>query len=348
MGHGTLIDVIRGALFRTRAKDSVAHHAARYEADGVERAPASTEDAAGAEHFYNLVTDFYEYGWGESFHFAPRHRGESLGDSIARLEHLVASKLGLQPGMRVLDAGCGIGGPMRSIARSHGASVEGVTINAYQVQRARALNAQHKLDARCTVVQGDFTNLPHANASFGAAYSFEAICHLSERKGVLRELARVVKPGGLVAGTDWCLTQHFKPEDGEHQRIRRGIEEGNGIASMITIAAFERAFASAGLELIEMHDLALLAGDEQREVPWYEPLKSDYFSVYGLRRTPIGRRLTTLMVSALERTKLAPIGTRATAEILNRAADALVEGGERAIFSPLVLFVARVPRRVEV
>jgi sterol 24-C-methyltransferase len=255
---------------------------------------------------------------------------------------MVATRLELKAGMRVLDAGCGIGGPMRSIARSHGASIEGATINAYQVERARKLNVQHGLDDRCSVVCADFTQLPHESASFDAAYSFEAICHAEQRERVLRELARVVKPGGMIAGTDWCLTRSFDKSDPKHQRIRHGIEEGNGIAPMITVAAFEQAFAAAGLELLEATDLALEARSDPRELPWYEPLESNPFTLTGLRRTPLGRRLTTVMVTALERVKLAPSGTRATAEILNRAADALVEGGELGIFTPLVFFTARV------
>ena len=44
--------------------------------------------------FYNLITDIYEYAWGESFHFAPRHKNESFEASIARHEHYLAQKLG--------------------------------------------------------------------------------------------------------------------------------------------------------------------------------------------------------------------------------------------------------------
>ena len=51
--------------------------------------------------FYDLVTDFYEYGWGESFHFACRWKGETFRESIMRSEHLVALKLQLKDGMRV-------------------------------------------------------------------------------------------------------------------------------------------------------------------------------------------------------------------------------------------------------
>ncbi|WRX23743.1 hypothetical protein QQP08_016230 [Theobroma cacao] len=67
--------------------------------------------------YYDLVTSFYEYGWGESFHFAPRWKGESLRESIKRHEHFLALQLGLKKGQKVLDVGCGIGGPLREIAR---------------------------------------------------------------------------------------------------------------------------------------------------------------------------------------------------------------------------------------
>jgi len=42
--------------------------------------------------FYNMVTQFYEYGWGQSFHFAPRHKWETFAASIARHEFLLAHK----------------------------------------------------------------------------------------------------------------------------------------------------------------------------------------------------------------------------------------------------------------
>src|SRR5688572_14899787 len=84
------------------------------------------------DNFYKLVTDFYEYGWSQSFHFAPRRKSESLDGSIERYEQYVSQVLKLGPGMRVLDVGCGVGGPMRSIARFSGAHVTGVNLSEYQ------------------------------------------------------------------------------------------------------------------------------------------------------------------------------------------------------------------------
>lgn len=70
---------------------------------------------------------------GQSFHFAPRNKGESFDASIIRHELRIAEQIKAKPGMTVLDAGCGVGGPMRAIAKGTGVSVVGITINEYQV-----------------------------------------------------------------------------------------------------------------------------------------------------------------------------------------------------------------------
>jgi 24-methylenesterol C-methyltransferase len=123
-----------------------------------------------------MITDFYEYGWGQSFHFAPRNKGESFDvraaprwrltraltgaigvpsprharltprrharratqDSIKRYEVNIAKAIDLRAGMKAIDCGCGVGGPMRTIAKSSGAHVTGITINEYQARCAAA------------------------------------------------------------------------------------------------------------------------------------------------------------------------------------------------------------------
>ena len=94
-------------------------------------------DYRGFENtYYDLVTDFFEYGWGQSFHFAPRAAQESFAASIARHEHYIAHRLGLGPGMTAVDLGCGVGGPLIEITRFSGARIVGVTDNAMHLERA--------------------------------------------------------------------------------------------------------------------------------------------------------------------------------------------------------------------
>lgn len=75
------------------------------------------------DSYYDLATDFYEWGWGSSFHFATRFNYETFKQSIIRHEQYLAGKLGITPASHILDCGCGIGGPARNIHRFTGAKV---------------------------------------------------------------------------------------------------------------------------------------------------------------------------------------------------------------------------------
>ncbi len=62
-------------------------------------------------------------------------------DSIKRYEVNIAKAIDLRPGMKAIDCGCGVGGPMRTIAKASGAHVTGITINEYQARRLLLLRA---------------------------------------------------------------------------------------------------------------------------------------------------------------------------------------------------------------
>jgi len=168
----SLGSVVRGLLSRGGTGENVERHHRRYAGRRRTDRPVETHHPAETAVFYDLVTDFYEYGWGESFHFAPRERGETLAASIERLESRSAEAARFGEGDEILDAGCGVGGPMRTIARSCGCSITGVTVSAYQVERARTLNQRAGLADRCRIVCADFTRLLQKDLAFAGAYSF--------------------------------------------------------------------------------------------------------------------------------------------------------------------------------
>ncbi|MFS7996325.1 putative 24-methylenesterol C-methyltransferase [Helianthus anomalus] len=71
-------------------------------------------------------------GWGQSFHFSPAIKGKSNLESSRIHEQMAVDLIGVKAGQKILDAGCGIGGPMRAIASHSGCNVTGITINEYQ------------------------------------------------------------------------------------------------------------------------------------------------------------------------------------------------------------------------
>ena len=94
------------------------------------------------KNYYSLSTDFFEYGWGQSFHFANRFHGETLAESIQRHESYLALRSQMKSGDKVLDLGCGVGGPLRRLAHLSGAHITGITISQYQIHRAKSIGKE--------------------------------------------------------------------------------------------------------------------------------------------------------------------------------------------------------------
>jgi sterol 24-C-methyltransferase len=290
------------------------------------------------KHFYNLVTEFYEYGWGHSFHFAARHRFETFDAAIARQEFFLALRLGLKKDQAVLDLGCGIGGPARNIARFVKCNVTGVNNNDFQLKRFDALTQQQNLTARVKGVNADFMKLPFPDSSFDGAYQLEAFCHAPDKKGLYAEVFRVLKPGACFAGYEWCSTPKYNPNDKKQKDIIFSIEYGNGVPVVESFDVELAAIKAAGFELIEAYDRA-----DDGELPWYHSLTANYSSFTGWTRTPLGRKASDWMVWGLEKCWLAPKGTAEVHHLLVRTADDLVAGGERGIFTPMYFTLIRKP-----
>lgn len=146
---------------------------------------------------------------------------------------------------------------------------------------------------------------------------------------------------------EWLMTNAYNNEDLQHRRIRLDIEQGDGIAQMFSISHGVEAMKAAGFELEVSEDLAASDADP---APWYWPLDSNlrYAQTIGdvltvMRMNKWGRFVMHNLFSVLEAGWLAPKGTRKTAESLGKAADALVEGGKKKLFTPMYLMVGKKP-----
>ena len=329
-------DILQTSLPKEHVQSTVDEYQGFHAADVDTR---KSNYMAMVNDYYNLVTDFYEFGWGQSFHFAPRHKGEAFEASIARHEFYLAAQLGLKPGMKVLDVGCGVGGPMRAIARFSGATVVGVNNNDYQIQRGTKQNQDARLADRCSFMKADFMQLPVPDKSFDGVYAIEATCHAPDKVKLFKELYRVMKDGAEFAGYEWCLTDKYDPGNAEHRAIKKGIEEGDALPDIWTMPDVLDALKAAGFEVMQSRDCA---PESDPETPWYLSL-SGKWSMTGFKHTPAGRFLTNKMVRVLEATKIAPKGSTAVSSFLNRAADALVAGGETGTFTPMFFFHVRKP-----
>lgn len=184
--------------------------------------------------------------------------------------------------------------------------------------------------------------------TFDAVYAIEATVHAPKLAGVYSEIFRVLKPGGVFGVYEWLMTDDYDNENVEHRRIRLGIEQGDGIANMVKVSEGLEAMNIAGFELLHHEDLA----DRPDPIPWYWPLAGQWkymqsmFDVFTIARmTWWGRLLAHNFAGLLEVAKLAPAGTKKTADSLGEAADCLVAGAEQHLFTPMYLMVGKKPEQ---
>ncbi|PLB53038.1 putative tocopherol O-methyltransferase [Aspergillus steynii IBT 23096] len=310
------------------------------------RKERTTEYMGVVNNYYDLVTDFYEEAWAQSFHFCRFSLGEPFLQALARHEHYLAYKLGIKGGAEVLDVGCGVGGPAREIARFTGCQVVGVNNNAYQIARATKYAEKAGLSDQVSFFKGDFMHLDFPPNTFDFVYAIEATVHAPSLQKVYEQIFRVLKPGGRFGVYEWVMTDRFDETNPEHRAIRLGIERGNGIVNMKTQAESIEAIQAAGFVIEHEEDLA----ERPDPIPWYYPIagelrhtRSLWDMLTVLRMTKFGRAAMGQLLWTLETLRLAPAGTSETAQELADGADHLVRGGQLGLFTPMYLMIGKKP-----
>ncbi len=132
------------------------------------------------------------------------------GRGVVATAELVAL-LQPQPGERLLDIGCGIGGPARWIAAKCGVHVTGVDLTAEFCEAAQALNAASGMTDRVAIIRGSALDLPLPDASFERAYSQNVVMNIADKRRFYREAFRVLRPGGVLALSNLCAGAAGEP-----------------------------------------------------------------------------------------------------------------------------------------
>ena len=311
----------------------------RADADGIDYDHTET-----VNDYYDLCSEFMQFGWSESLHFAPLTRGETLEESIVRHQRLMIDKLELREDMTVADIGCGVGGPMRRVARESGARVVCINNNQQQLDKARLRNVEAGLDDLAEYVKCDFMDMSAIEAdSFDAGYAIESTCHAPDKERAFAEIYRVLKPGALLWGQEMCMTEKFDPGNSAHRTIEDALRQGIALKEIATFSEVDRALEAAGFVVVEA------ANRDDREgngIPWHRPMESQSGTLRNVfRRTPLGRKAIIAGVRVAEAIRFFPKGSTAVVQLMDRTADAYVAGGRTGIFTPLYCFVARKPGR---
>ena len=183
-------------------------------------------------------------------------------------------------GKRILDIGCGIGGPAREMVTSHGAEVFGIDLEAPLVARATADAERGGIADRCCFQVVEPGPLPFSGDSFDIVATSGALTQIEDKKGMFREICRVLRPGGWLTAYDWMKSEG-EYSDAMHYWFRM---EGLTYA-MVTLEEQATLLRDAGFRQVETEDAT----------QWYrKEAKEELLRLQG----PLNRQMTKLLGEA--------------------------------------------------
>jgi tocopherol O-methyltransferase len=206
--------------------------------------PRSNDKHKIIEH-YDLVSPYYRSLWGEHLHHGYWIRGDESKEQaqLQLIEHL-AQLAKIKPGSDILDIGCGFGASSLYLAKTYNAAVTGINTSSVQVEMAIKAAASEKLDARFLVMDAEAMDF---HKQFDLLWSVESISHYEHREKFFASAARLLKPGGLFAITDWFKKENLTPV--ETGKFIDPIEEGMMVKLQI-MDDYEHFLNSAGLRIM--------------------------------------------------------------------------------------------------
>ncbi len=185
------------------------------------RRHSRARDAQAIAHHYDVSNRFYELLLGPSMAYTCAvypQADASLEEAQWTKHELVARKLGLEPGMRLLDVGCGWGGMVLHAAREHGVKVIGVTLSRQQAEWGAKKVSEAGLSHLAEVRHGDYRDI--AETGFDAISSIGLTEHIGRAQlgNYFTRLYRKLKPGGRLL--NHCIT---RPSNREPAVLKRGF-----------------------------------------------------------------------------------------------------------------------------
>ena len=183
---------------------------------------------------------FLETVWGEGF-LSPGGTSEIdlvIGDIDCR-------------GLKVLDIGCGCGGAVFHLIRQHGAAhAIGIDVEPLVIDRAKELASSYNLSAQAEFETVSPGPLPFEDQYFDMIFSKDAFLHIPDKETLMKDCARVLKPGGIIAASDWMRVDDNPPSPQMADYIK---SEGLDM-HMCSLNRYRDALADAGFGDIHLLD----------------------------------------------------------------------------------------------
>jgi len=206
--------------------------------------PRPNEKHKIIEH-YDKVSPYYRSLWGEHLHHGYWVRGDESKEKaqLQLIEHL-AQLSGVKAGCEVLDIGCGLGGSSLYLAKNYKAAVTGINTSAVQLRMATESATKERVSANFLLMDAEKMQF---QKRFDLLWSVESISHYENCAEFFASAAKLLKPSGLFAMTDWFKKKNLTRA--ETKKFIEPIEKGM-LVELRVMDEYEEFLKSNHLEIL--------------------------------------------------------------------------------------------------
>jgi len=164
------------------------------------------------EYYKELDKSYKHWGDEEIYNIHYGYWDENTKSHIQSLENMnrvLAERLKIKPGDKILDAGCGVGASAIWLAKNYDVEVTGITISELQCEKAKIFAKKTEVSDKLKFYVQNFQNPNFKNETFDAVWILESLCHGDNKEKFLQETYRILKNGGKLIIADFFLTKPY-------------------------------------------------------------------------------------------------------------------------------------------
>lgn len=208
--------------------------------------------------WYDESSPLYRYFWYSNSGSFALHYGfwddktKHIGDALQNTNKVMAEQANITQNDRVLDAGCGIGGSVLWLAKYKKADVVGISISEKQIEKAKTLAKQAKVDHLVLFSVTDYLQTGFPKESFDVVWAIESVCHADKKEDFLKEAFRVLKKGGRIIIADGFIRR--EPKTQREKQLVADFYKGMLLPNLYTFDQFEDAMKESGFKHVTVFD----------------------------------------------------------------------------------------------
>jgi cyclopropane fatty-acyl-phospholipid synthase-like methyltransferase len=181
---------------------------------------------------------------------------QSIHEALLNENEYIGRDLDIKDTDTILDAGCGVGGTSIWMAEKFGSKVIGINIVEKQIKLANKYAKERKIDNLVCFVLGDYCNTKLPDGSFDKIFALESVCHTPDKEVFVKEVFRLLKPGGK-----FCIYDYFinKLDNDDDKRNYKTFCSGWAMSNLAKKTEFEQYLYKNNFEHIKFTDLTTKA-----------------------------------------------------------------------------------------